>query len=66
MDEAETYRVTDDGRFPNSVLPLLVYRAVLPPDRGRPNMHALTLSPVRAAPGCAKLRQEVYDAGRTV
>ena len=30
MLEPETYRFADDGRFPNSVLPLLVYRGVLP------------------------------------
>jgi uncharacterized protein YjlB len=28
----ETYRFADDGRFPNSALPLLVYRGALPPD----------------------------------
>jgi uncharacterized protein YjlB len=28
----ETYRFADDGRFPNSSLPLLVHRAALPPD----------------------------------
>ncbi len=32
MREPETYRFGDDGRFPNSVLPLLVHRAALPPD----------------------------------
>jgi uncharacterized protein YjlB len=32
MIEAETYRFADDGRFPNSPLPLLVYRGALPPD----------------------------------
>jgi uncharacterized protein YjlB len=32
MNKAETYHFVDDGRFPNSVLPLLVYRGVLPPD----------------------------------
>ena len=34
MIEAETYHFADDGRFPNSVLPLLVYRGVLPADPG--------------------------------
>jgi uncharacterized protein YjlB len=34
MTEPETHRFPDDGRFPNSVLPLLVYRAALPPDPG--------------------------------
>ncbi len=28
----ETYRFADDGRFPNSSLPLLVYRRALPAD----------------------------------
>lgn len=28
----ETHRFSDDGRFPNSALPLLVYRGALPPD----------------------------------
>lgn len=32
MDDAETHRFADDGRFPNSALPLLVYRRALPPD----------------------------------
>ena len=32
MDDPETYRFADDGRFPNSALPLLVYRSALPPD----------------------------------
>ncbi len=32
MKEPETYRFSDDGRIPNSALPLLVYRAALPPD----------------------------------
>ena len=32
MIEAETYRFAGDGRFPNSGLPLLVYRSALPPD----------------------------------
>jgi uncharacterized protein YjlB len=32
MSDAETYRFADDGRFPNSALPLLVYRGALPPD----------------------------------
>ena len=33
MNTPETYHLADDGsRFPNSPLPLLVYRAVLPPD----------------------------------
>ena len=30
--DAETYRFEDDGRFPNSALPLLVRRAALPHD----------------------------------
>lgn len=30
--EPETYHFADDGRFPNSQLPLLVYRDALPPD----------------------------------
>jgi uncharacterized protein YjlB len=30
----ETYIFADDGRFPNSRLPLLVYRAALPADAG--------------------------------
>jgi uncharacterized protein YjlB len=30
MTQPETYRFADDGRFPNSRLPLLVYRGVLP------------------------------------
>jgi uncharacterized protein YjlB len=30
MTAPETYRFADDGRFPNSPLPLLVYRAALP------------------------------------
>ncbi len=35
MSELETYRLADDGsRFPNSLLPLLVSRAALPPDPG--------------------------------
>jgi uncharacterized protein YjlB len=32
MTKPETHRFPDDGRFPNSALPLLVYRAALPPD----------------------------------
>jgi uncharacterized protein YjlB len=33
MSDAETHRFDDDGsRFPNSALPLLVYRGALPPD----------------------------------
>ena len=32
MIEPETYRFADDGRFPNSKLPLLVYRGALPVD----------------------------------
>lgn len=32
MKDAEAYRFTDDGRFPNSRLPVLVYRRALPPD----------------------------------
>ena len=32
MDAPETHRFADDGRFPNSALPLLVYRRALPPD----------------------------------
>jgi uncharacterized protein YjlB len=28
----ETHRFADDGRFPNSAVPLLVYRRALPPD----------------------------------
>ena len=32
MSDSETYRFADDGRFPNSVLPLLVHRRALPPD----------------------------------
>ena len=32
MNEPETYRFFDDGQFPNSVLPLLVYRGALTPD----------------------------------
>ena len=32
MSDAETYGFADDGRFPNSVLPLLVYRAALDPE----------------------------------
>ncbi len=30
MIQPETFRFTDDGRFPNSRLPLLVYRTALP------------------------------------
>ena len=32
MDDPETHRFDDDGRFPNSALPLLVHRGALPPD----------------------------------
>jgi len=32
MSDAETHWFADDGRFPNSALPLLVYRHALPPD----------------------------------
>jgi uncharacterized protein YjlB len=32
MSQIETYRFTDDGCFPNSALPLLVYRQVLAVD----------------------------------
>jgi uncharacterized protein YjlB len=32
MIQPETYRFADDGRFPNSRLPLLVYRSALPAD----------------------------------
>ena len=32
MIQPETYRFKDDGRFPNSALPLLVYRDALPAD----------------------------------
>ena len=32
MSDAETHRFADDGRFPNSAFPLLVYRCALPPD----------------------------------
>ncbi len=32
MPDPETHRFTDDGIFPNSALPLLVYRAALPAD----------------------------------
>jgi len=32
MSDAETYLFADDGRFPNSALPLLVYRRALAPD----------------------------------
>lgn len=32
MQDPETYRFADDGRFPNSRLPLLVYRGALPAD----------------------------------
>ncbi len=30
MTQLETYSFSDDGRFPNSPLPLLVYRGALP------------------------------------
>ena len=32
MMQLETYHFSDDGRFPNSPLPLLVYRSALPTD----------------------------------
>lgn len=32
MSQPEIYHFADDGRFPNSTLPLLVYRAALPLD----------------------------------
>ncbi len=32
MSDPETFLFTDDGAIPNSPLPLLVYRAALPPD----------------------------------
>jgi uncharacterized protein YjlB len=32
VSDAETHRFADDGRFPNSAFPLLVYRRALPPD----------------------------------
>jgi uncharacterized protein YjlB len=32
MSDPETHLFADDGRFPNSALPLLVYRRALPPD----------------------------------
>ena len=32
MSDPEAYRFADDGRFPNSALPLLVHRRALPPD----------------------------------
>ncbi len=32
MSQVETYQFGDDGRFPNSGLPVLVYRSVLPAD----------------------------------
>ncbi len=32
MGDVETYQLADDGRFPNSALPLLMYRNALPPD----------------------------------
>ncbi len=32
MSDTEAYHFADDGRFPNSALPLLVYRHALPPD----------------------------------
>src|SRR5450631_2955305 len=34
MTEPETFLFNDDGAIPNSRLPLLVYRAALPPDPG--------------------------------
>ncbi len=34
MVQLETYSFSDDGRFPNSPLPLLVYRAALPANAG--------------------------------
>ncbi|MBV8914140.1 MAG: cupin domain-containing protein [Acetobacteraceae bacterium] len=35
MIEPETFRFADDGRFPNSRLPLLIYRRALPADADR-------------------------------
>ncbi len=32
MTPPETYHFSDDGRFPNSPLPLLVYRGAIPAD----------------------------------
>lgn len=32
MNDAEAYQFADDSRFPNSALPLLVYRHALPPN----------------------------------
>ena len=32
MSDPETFFFEDDGRFPNSTLPLLVHREALPPD----------------------------------
>ncbi len=32
MSDPETHLFADDGRFPNATLPLLLYRAALPPD----------------------------------
>ncbi len=32
MTQPETYHFSDDGRFPNSSLPLLVYRGAIPAD----------------------------------
>jgi uncharacterized protein YjlB len=34
MTQPETYRFANDGRFPNSALPLLVYRSAMAPDAG--------------------------------
>lgn len=34
MSDPETYTFPDDGQFPNSVLPLLVYRGALPAEPG--------------------------------
>jgi len=39
MPDPETYRFADDGRFPNSAFPLLIYRAALPPDPGSIERH---------------------------
>ena len=35
MTGIQTYRFTDDGRFPNSALPLVIYRGALPGDPAR-------------------------------
>src|SRR4051794_7560263 len=39
MTEPETYRFADDGCFPNSRLPLLVYRRVLSADADTMEQH---------------------------